>query len=321
MSIQLGLAVLCSIFVFPESVGSSFTRKMDGVLKPIMSATDDLKHLFDDVKQSRDQRLELDRSDSDPTVFGSDAASLEEDEKTDKKRENLIKWAKTGACIREKFINSGAGLGPLKGQEHYLAKELAFSRYSGTDIQELFVPIQNVQLRSAGLSFFFDVLASAIQHTHLNSQAFNVADSRPVTPVSSRPASLHEERRSSKHVVSPLADDHHDRESSTPLGSPSEFAESDEHDMGRPDLSTRSHSYSLRKRLHLPFDWHRSSGSHGSPRTFSFGDKVASHTSLMDHLRKNQAPVGIFESMKYLEMERSQGGSVVIEGLHSCLHC
>ena len=307
---QLGLAVVCSIFVFPESVGSSFTRKLDGVLKPIMSATEDLKNLFDNVKQSREQRLELDRSDSDPTVYGSESASFDEQAKADKKRENLEKWATTGACIREKFISSAAGLGPLKGQEHYLAKELAFSRYSGTDIQELFVPIQNVQLRSAGLSFFFDVLYSAIQHTHLNSQAFNVSESRPVTPTSSRPPSLHEERRSSKHVISPLADEHHSRETTaTPLGSPNEFADSDDHETSPPDLSShRSHAYSLRKRLHLPFDWHRSPGSHSFPRSLSFTDKAASHTSLMDHLRKNQAPVGIFESMKYLEMERSQGG-------------
>lgn len=310
MSIQLGLAVVCSIFVFPESVGSSFTRKLDGVLKPIMSATDDLRNLFNDVKHSREQRMELDRSDSDPTVYGSENASFDDEQaKVDKKRENLKEWAKTGACIREKFINSGAGLGPLKGQEHYLGKELAFSRYSGTDIQELFVPIQNVQLRSAGLSFFFDVLSSAIQHTHLNSQAFNVNESRPATPTSSRPPSFHEERRSSKHAVSPLADDHSDRETSTPLGlPPHEFTDSDDHHLTAPDLSShRSHSYSLRKRLHLP-DWHRSPGTHSFPRSLSFTDKTMSHTSLMDHLRKIQAPVGIFESMKYLEMERNQGG-------------
>jgi len=309
MATQLGLAVVCSIFIFPESVGSSFTRKLDGVLKPIESATDDLKKLFDGVRASKGHRLRLDRADSDPTVYGSETSSLQDEVKERTKLENLRSWAVMGGGIRTKFINSGAGLVPLKGQEPYLTKELSFSRYSGSDLQELFIPIQTVQLRSAGLSFFFDVLASAIQHSHLDSSAFSVSNSRAATPVSSRTPSMHEERRPSKHVISPLADEHAGSAPGSPFGTPDGVHDSDEHEGPNHDHpSNRSAQSGLRKRLHLPFDWHRSPGSHTFSRTLSFGDKVASHSSLMDHLRKNQAPVGIFESMKYLEMERHQGG-------------
>jgi hypothetical protein len=92
MATQLALAVVCSIFIFPESVGSSFTRKLDGVLKPIESATDDLKKLFDGVKASKGHRLRFDRADSDPTVYGSETSSLQDEIKERTKLENLRSW-------------------------------------------------------------------------------------------------------------------------------------------------------------------------------------------------------------------------------------
>jgi hypothetical protein len=314
MAIQLGLAVVCSVFIFPESVGSSFTGKLNGVLKPIDEACQDLKAMFENVQTSKAERLRSESADTQSQDFYLGQTISHEDTEKEAKLTKLRTWADAGDKIRGKLVASGAGLGPIKGQEHYLTKELAFSRFSGADLQELFLPIQSIQLRCGGVSFFFDVLSGAIQHTHLNSTAFNVSESQAPSPVSSRPPSFRETRRSSKHVSSPLADDEtHD--STTPMDSPAEHA--DEH-----DKSHHRSSHGVLKRMHLPFDWHHNhnqthashsnphSHPHPFPRALSFGDKLHGSTSMLDLLRKNQVPVGIFESTKYLEMERSREGYV-----------
>lgn len=322
MAIQIGLASFSATLIFPESVGTSFTGKLDGVLSPIQGAFADLEGLMKDVKASRRERIardqEREQREAEPTLFGFEIDD-ETDDSTAKKRENLERWSMTGSQIREKLVNSGKGLGALKSQEKYLNFEPAFSLYCGKDLRQLFVQVQSLQLRSVPVSLFFDVLATAIQHSHLDSQAFSV-----MTPISSRAPSLltgtlydsRDKRSNAKldHIVSPLANAN--RIPTTPqipshmLGTPSGTNtpvqspdDRDEFDFN--DDSTSHHR--SRKRSRGPFDRER---RYSPSRPLSFDNRVASHASLMDHLRKSQAPVGMFESMKYLEIEKAQGGDV-----------
>jgi hypothetical protein len=72
----------------------------------------------------------------------------------------------------------------------------------------------------------------------------------------------------------------------------------------------RPQSIRLARKVHLHAFWpqgHHSSLSHGE-RKSSFGqaDRNSSHHSLFESLRKIQQPVGIYESQRYMNVEREQ---------------
>jgi hypothetical protein len=155
MSVQCGLHIVCSIFVFPQSVSSAFITHLGGVLIPLSAATDLLEDLFKigverhDVRLSRQQsadRIEMNTGFMSTPTFGNgederSAAEIEED---------LNAWAEHGSLVRGKMLESIADLGPLKTKEHYLTKELTFGRLKGDDLVELSQLVQVLQLRSGG---------------------------------------------------------------------------------------------------------------------------------------------------------------------------
>jgi hypothetical protein len=190
----------------------------------------------------------------------------------------LENWAAKSKAIRLQLLASLAGIPPLKAQQRYLRVDFSYSRLSGHDLRELFDRLAVVQTRSGGMAFFFDVIVNNAKHTHLDSTAFSVhhvGQSRP----NSRPASIRE-------MTEVHGDDDDDRPPT-----PTEHEPSDTHD--RLSFAT--------KRLHLNL-FHRRSGSpFGHGQSFSHR---GSHISLLDHLRKVQQPVGVYESQRYMDVER-----------------
>ncbi|KAJ9122481.1 hypothetical protein QFC22_001909 [Naganishia vaughanmartiniae] len=301
MTFQLAIAIFCSIFVFPTSVSSSFTLGLNKILKPVLHSAEDMLGLFDDMVSVKEQCLSKDRSSTDEELLAKER---------ERKQETLKEWAKIGMDIRNTVASAASALGPLKAQESYLTREASFSRFAGKDIQELFVPAQGVQLRFGGIGIFFEIIATAIEHTHLDSAVFTASASRPPSPSLSRATSLRpgeprgSPRRSESHTH--LAEQH------SHIGSPLASQYTMTSDTAVSEASSRRDSHLphsighvLHKRLHLPhlpISWRPDREDHG----FTHDDRNSSHTSVMDHLRKDPPAVGVYESMKYMALEQKE---------------
>ncbi|KAJ9106853.1 hypothetical protein QFC19_002982 [Naganishia cerealis] len=257
--------------------------------------------LFNDMIAVKDQCLSNTHHSTDEEVLTKER---------ERKQEILEDWARIGMEIRTTVASAAAALGPLKASESYLTKEASFSRFAGKDIQELFVPAQGIQLRFGGIGIFFEIIATAIQHTHLDSGVFKASASRPPSPVLSRAPSLRPSerrgspRRSSSHM--------HLTEQHGHAGSPltSQFTMTSDTTVSEGSSRRDSHlphsiGHVLHKRLHLPhlpLSWRHDREEHG----LTLEDRNPSHASLMDHLRKDSPAVGVYESMKYMALEQRE---------------
>lgn len=242
MAVQGGIAAVCSLLIFPESVGHSFQGKMSGVLGPLHNALDSIVLLFTDAVEYNAQLSPMDSS------------------------QRLEMWAEKSQEVRSKLLQSLAGIPPLRAQQRYLHVDLSYARLSGSDLRDIFDYLAILQTRSGGMAFFFDVIAMNARHLHLDSSAYSVHDPSHSRPPS-RPASI---RGSAETDLDP--------------GNSSDL------EMEEP----------VTKRFHIPGFFHRRSGSpHG------LASHRASHVSLLDHLRRVQQPVGVYESQRYMDVERA----------------
>jgi len=248
MAVQGGIATVCSLTIFPESVGHSFQNKLNGVLAPLQSAMISIESLFDE------------------SVNANESLSPQTAD------DRLEDWADRATAVRVELLQSLAGVPPLRAQQRYLGVDISYGRLSGHDLRDLFDRVAVLQTRSGGLAFFFDVIVTNTRHLHLDSSAFSVHQATPSRP-SSRPASLRE----------------------PPIESTEGDAESENDDTPA-------------RRFHLPNIFHRRSGSpHAVP------SQRGSHVSLLDQLRKAQQPVGVYESQRYMDVERAFRKYVPIE--------
>ena len=166
-------------------------------------------------------------------------------------------------------------------------------------------------LESRSMVFFFDVVSQAISHSHLNSKAFELQ-----TPVESRAhsraASIAPSRRTSREHLSA----YHDTEEMS--RQPTQDYERTSHDADSMSSSRREsgqdnfhrpHSFKLSKKVHLNAIWpqgHISLHHHADNKSLSGADRNNSHLSLLESLRKVQQPVGVYESQRYMNVEREQ---------------
>ncbi|KAL7419840.1 hypothetical protein Q5752_005756 [Cryptotrichosporon argae] len=275
MAVQAGIATVVAFLVFPKSVADSFQHGLAGVLAPIEDALGDISDLFAAASKM--------------STFGVDdgghlAAPDDDDVEFNGK---LSRWADRSEAIRTKLYSSLAGITPLRALERYLAVDVSYGRLSGKDVRDLFALLALVQVRAGGMAFFFDVVIANTRHSHLDSSAFSVRDthaaaSRPVSRATSRAPSVRGPDDTPRQSIS--IDDAHD----TGLP-PAPTAEDHSH-----------HESYFHHRFHLPTILHRRSGSPaGLPRS------KASHISLLDHLRRSQQPVGVYESQRYMDVERA----------------
>jgi hypothetical protein len=194
--------------------------------------------------------------------------------------DRLESWAAKGKAIRAELLKSLAGVPPCRAQQRYLAVDFSYSRLSGNDLRDIFDLLAAVQTRSGGMAFFFDVLVNNARHAHLDSSAFSVHQASHSRPGSVRDLTdLHghqDDDSDHQHHESPNGHDAHDAHNSSSFTG---------------------------KRYHLPNFLHRRSGSpaHG------VGGHKGSHMSLLDSLRKAQHPVGVYESQRYMDVERVFG--------------
>jgi hypothetical protein len=147
---------------------------------------------------------------------------------------------------------------------------------------------------------FFDVVNSNAKHTHLDSSAFSVHTprredtSRSGSRPTSRPSSIRgRDVADSTTDLAALSD----RRSGyvTPRAS---FQAIDDDDV-RPEQDM--HPEKLHKKNHFQHLFHRSASSGGLRDSHQ-----SSHVSLLESLRKIQEPVGVFESERYMDVERAQ---------------
>lgn len=179
--------------------------------------------------------------------------------------QRLDMWAEKSQAVRARLLQSLAGIPSLRAQQRYLQVDISYARLSGDDLRDIFDHLAILQTRSGGMAFFFDVIAMNARHLHLDSTAYSVHD-----PSHSRPASRPASIRDSAEIDCP--EDSSDHETDEPVT----------------------------KRFHMPGFFHRRSGSpHGLP------SHRASHVSLLDHLRRVQQPVGVYESQRYMDVERA----------------
>lgn len=141
---------------------------------------------------------------------------------------------------------------------------------------------------------FFDVINSNAKHSHLDSSAFSVHT--PRREDTSRPSSIRgRDMVDSTTDLAALADGRRSA-GTTPRAS-----------FQAPDEDTTHHE----KETHLTEKHHKKNHfQHLFTRTASNGalkdSHHGSHVSLLESLRKIQEPVGVFESERYMDVERSQ---------------
>jgi hypothetical protein len=247
MAVQGGISAIATLVIFPRSVSSVFQSRFSGIMDPLVQGMQSTETLFTDA---RDHALP---SDPDSETDVSELAK------------RLDTWAEESKKIRVQLLQSLSGVAPLRALKKYLIVDISYSRLSGNDLKEVFEQLVLLQIRSAGLGLFYDVIVSNARHSHLDSAAFTAQNA-------SRPPSRH------ASVV--------------------EMAE-----MGT------SQRASLERQPHTPND--QDSHRHFpffSSRKSSFGlhqgHAKPSHGSLLDHLRRTQQPVGVYESQRYMDIEK-----------------
>ncbi|OXG24105.1 hypothetical protein C361_02654 [Cryptococcus neoformans Tu259-1] len=279
MSIQAGIGTLCSFLIFPESVGHSFQSKFPGILTPLASAMKSIEVLFGEAEkhdngqeENIDDLLSVRNSDYEPKFYA----------------DKLDDWAERSKKIRVQLLQSLAGIPPLRAQQRYLAVDISYSRLSGEDLRNLFDRLAIVQARSGGMAFFFDVIVNNAKHSHLDSSAWSVhqiTQSRPGSRAASIRHEFLDERRGS------VDDSFHGDGTVTPPHEVDDHAENPNHDRGLYFGSRKFNFSGILRRS-------------GSPHGFAATQK-GSHLSLLDHLRKSQQPVGVYESTRYMDIERN----------------
>lgn len=254
MAVQGGLAVIATLVIFPRSVGSVFRSKFAGILGPLLQGITSTEKLFE---EARIKAL--------PDILDEDYDLAS----------RLNKWADESKATRGQLQASLSGVAPLRALVKYLVLDFSYSRLSGNDLKEIFDQMVLVQIRSAGLGLFYDVIHSNARHAHLDSSAFNaLAASRPPSRVASAVelSEMRTERRERDSLDTPSA--------STPRPSVD-----DDEDHGH--------------HRHFPFFSHK-----GSSSSIRNGHQKPSHVSLLEHLRKAQQPVGVYESQRYMDIEK-----------------
>ncbi|WWC59927.1 uncharacterized protein I303_102489 [Kwoniella dejecticola CBS 10117] len=297
MAIQAGLGCFATLFIFPESVGHSFQSKFPGILNPLASAMKSIESLF----QEADWPAETSNG-------NGDLLSTNDTRRVKEFAEKLEDWAERSKNIRGQLLQSLAGLPPLRAQQRYLNVDFSYSRLSGEDLRTLFDLLALVQARSGGMAFFFDVIVTNARHTHLDSSAWSVYKVNASRP-GSRAASIRNEsvlqdesRRAS------LGDDNHNQcgvdvaghGHGNGGGSGSGMVTPPiDHDDSTDNLTHERNGYFSGKKLHFASFIKKSGSSHALNR-----DR-GSHVSLLDHLRKIQQPVGVYESTRYMDIEKA----------------
>lgn len=283
MAVQCAVAVIASILVFPQSVNSSFIGKLGGVIGPLDAAYSTMQKLFSEVNANGLAAH---------SGQGSHVSSIAPSG-TEKENLHLGHWVERGVAIRDKIVASAAPLGPAKAQTPYLLREFSYGRLSGDDLKGLFKHVQTLQLRAGGLSFFFDVVEGNIKHNQLDTAVFSVHDialeSHVGTPATSRANSptrqAESPQRQDASGIEPRGSvDHAEEDIVTMRSRP--------HGPKSPGLLASMHH----PKWHMPH-WGRSNSEQD--------DGHSSKVSLFEHVKRVIKPVGLYESARYMNLERT----------------
>lgn len=259
MAVQGGLAVVATLLIFPRSVSSVFQNKFLGILEPLTQGIKSTETLFMEARTMA-MPEELD----------------DEGEGYDSKG-RLEKWAADSGIIRGQLIASLSGVAPLRALAKYLVVDFSYSRLSGHDLKEIFDQLVLLQIRSAGLGLFYDVINSNARHSHLDSAAFNAyANSRPPS------------RATSVVELSDMRSAHPDRDSL---------------DSSQPSTPGQQNGHEHENHIHRQFPFFTPKRS-SSPMRHGATSRP-SHISLLEHLRRIQQPVGVYESQRYMDIEKA----------------
>lgn len=315
LAIQCGISFLCAACVFPESVSSQFRRRFTGVLNPLHDALGEIEDLFAEAGSSVRDGEHVENTD------------------TDNREAKVQVWGDKSEKIRSTLMSSLPGVAPLQAQQRYLSVDISYGRLSGKDLKVINDLLASMQVRAAGMTFFFNAIVNKVRHSHLDSVSFSAHDaatslsrpgsragSRPPSRPSSRPPSRTASRASMTDISNrpsvdgTISDDESHREkrrgSRSRRGSQTEESQHSHHGHGHDSFAhhllhafQRSHSS-----FHLPGHHSRKGSATGLPgqkgsQTGLHGHK-GSHMSLLDSLRKLPQPVGVYESQRYMDLER-----------------
>lgn len=241
----------------------------------------------------------------------------------------MREWIDLGQLIRENKVKSEtAGLSAMQTLSGGLGMDISWGRLGAKDLEKLGMRAKNVHLRAGGctcpkllrlrigclqfqffsVTFFFDIVKSALTHDLLDSKAFQVRqasgqvlDDAELARLSTRPNSIRQPSQPPSHTSTPTASQ--DDLCSTTIfvlpteSKPKEGVQTDHEDEsanlihgagemmreknGRLLLANRSNT--LGKGMSSSLNRHRHSSSH-------------LNLTLLEKLWKSQEPVGLFES-------------------------
>ncbi|KAL1410159.1 hypothetical protein Q8F55_004164 [Vanrija albida] len=335
--IQGGIGLLCALVIFPQSASHQFRTKFAGVVDPLHRAVKQMEVLFAEashmdtfgVHDKPEASKEGDKPEPSKEGYARNVSfdagtgeRLRRDSETDHK---LKEWGDRSAAIRQVLLGSLAGIPPLGAQMRYLPIDISFGRLSGKDLQEIYPLLAAMQARASGLSFFFNAIVNNVRHTHMDSAGFSAKGvleqhdiSRPPSRAPSRPGSV----RNIPSLRDLLDHSDHDTGSHTPRAARGSGRDTPPHDTDDDSQRDGAHpekdDHAFMKRLHKHL---KHGGRHGRSRSpgrhgHGHGHK-GSHMSLLEHLHKAQQPVGVYESQRYMDVERVEDQELdrVLEGM------
>ncbi|CDZ98776.1 Predicted membrane protein [Phaffia rhodozyma] len=311
MAIQVGVHLVLSVFLFPQSVSYLYLNQFCATLSPLESSMTSMKSLFESA------------------AVGN--ASLNE-------------WIELGVPLRaDKVKSETVGFGAMSALRGSLGMDVSWGRLGAKDLERLGKSVKDVTLRSGGITFFFDIFKSALTHDVLDSNAFHARealgqdlDDNESDRLDSRPGSVYQTSQPPSRATSPSSSHENlprlnstaavarsQTKESVPIPSrPRSELERDPESSadegpgsGRDSPATGSGMFSRERTTRFSnVDRSRSSWTSGRKRADSPSRSHArdhhhhhhstSHFNLLEKLRKSQEPVGLFESHRYMDLEK-----------------
>lgn len=330
---QSGIALLCSLVVFPQSVSSQFRDRFSAVLDPLSKGIGQIEDLFSEASTMSSFANQASNGHTNPDGTYTFDTAVDGEAK-------VQAWGDRSDEVRATLLGSLKGMAPLQAQQRYLEVDISYGRLSGPDLKEIFNILASVQVRASGLSFFFNALVRKIRRTHMDSAGFSVHHtvsmmslqnegnnlSRPSTRTSrptSRQASAtnmqdfaRRDSASASHRAETPATPGTPATPATPATSDDEVGDrherAEKHGHDRAEKHGHDRGRLARRLLHLSTGHSREHSKERSPSRegrkskehHRHGSKGASHVSLLDRLHKSQQPVGVYESQRYMDLER-----------------
>ncbi|KAF4566043.1 hypothetical protein EYR36_011457 [Pleurotus pulmonarius] len=326
LAFHSGVALLCSILIFPVSISAQFTQNLTNVLRPLQTSLALHRSL---LETSSSSQANLHPTDSNsPTTPSSDSTSQTQSQPRPPSASTLT------STLKQTVSSSESGLIPLAASARLLRSDLIYTRFAPLDWRNVQKVARRIAVRANGMAVYWELVDPEKSRFNASGMASGVASGMatpmrgagggsvpgtPIVPSTSLPADnpnplaqrMSRPPSRSRHGSRP-GSRHGSRAPSVIRGGTAE----DGDEPGTPTLSTitqypqtqsQAHSHS---HANLLGHFHRHPHLHSIHLHSALKRLSISHPPNSPHSPHNhhhqpstEFAVGVFESQRYLNLE------------------